>query len=93
MNSDLKQVLLILQEECAEVIQAVSKINRFGPDQIKTGRSQTNMEHLMEELGDTMAMIELLTNQNVGVTEEGLALAKQAKFEKLKLWSTLTITK
>ena len=32
MNSDVKEVMDILQEECAEVIQAVSKISRFGID-------------------------------------------------------------
>jgi hypothetical protein len=33
MNEDTREVLLILQEECAEVTQAVSKCFRFGPDQ------------------------------------------------------------
>ena len=31
MDSQTKEVMDILQEECAEVIQAVSKISRFGP--------------------------------------------------------------
>jgi hypothetical protein len=38
-------------------------------------------------------MIELLTDQNVGVSFAGMDVAIQAKFVKLKKWSTLTINK
>jgi hypothetical protein len=37
-------------------------------------------------------MIELLTKANIGVTTSGIKEAKIKKFQKLKLWSTLTIT-
>jgi NTP pyrophosphatase (non-canonical NTP hydrolase) len=92
MNDNLREILLILQEECAETTQAVSKCFRFGPDQIKPGKSKTNMEHLEEELGDLLAMIELLQDSNVGVTREGLQAAKMAKFEKLRSWSNIKIS-
>ena len=93
MNDDTKEILLILQEECAEATQAVSKCMRFGPDQIKPSKDKTNMQHLEEELGDLLAMIELLTDKSVGVTKEGLEAAKLAKFEKLKKWSNIIINK
>ena len=32
MNDKIKETLIITQEECAEVIQAVSKVMRFGFD-------------------------------------------------------------
>ena len=35
MNKTTSEVMDILQEECAEVIQAVSKIRRFGIDNAK----------------------------------------------------------
>jgi hypothetical protein len=38
-------------------------------------------------------MIELLIDNKVGITTQGLKEAKKAKFQKLKLWSNLTITK
>ena len=38
MNAKEKEVLDILQEECAEVIQAVSKIRRFGISNLKPGK-------------------------------------------------------
>jgi hypothetical protein len=36
-------------------------------------------------------MVELLVKQKVGVTNAGLAVAKKAKFEKLKQWSNIPI--
>ena len=93
MNDNLKEILLILQEECAEVTQAVSKCMRFGPDQMKPGKDRTNLNMLEEEIGDLFAMVELLTDLNIGVSNEGIEQAKKNKFEKLKKWSNLTINK
>lgn len=93
MNEDLRETLLILQEECAEVTQAISKCFRFGPDQLKPGKERTNVNMLEEEIGDLMAMVELLTDLNVGVSVEGIQRAKMKKFEKLKTWSNLKINK
>jgi NTP pyrophosphatase (non-canonical NTP hydrolase) len=93
MNDDTKEILTILQEECAEVIVEVSKCFRFGPDQMMEGVDVTNMQRLQKELGDLQAMIELLIDNKVGVTTQGLKEAKKAKFQKLKQWSNLTITK
>ena len=93
MNDDTKEILTILQEECAEVIVEVSKCFRFGPDQMMEGLDVTNMQRLQKELGDLQAMIELLVDNKVGITTQGLKEAKKAKFQKLKQWSNLTITK
>jgi NTP pyrophosphatase (non-canonical NTP hydrolase) len=93
MNEDTREIILIMSEECAEVAKEVSKIMRFGPDQIKPGKEKTNIQVLEEELGDLLAMIELLVDKNIGVTNEGLDLAKKAKFEKLKKWSNIIINK
>lgn len=93
MNEDTREILIILQEECAEVIVEISKCFRFGPDQMMAGVDVTNIQRLQKELGDLQAMIELLTDKDVGVTVEGINEAKLAKFEKLKLWSNLIINK
>lgn len=93
MNNDVREILLILQEECAEVTQAISKCFRFGPDQVKPGKEVTNISMLEEELGDLLAMIELLVDCKVGINDQGLFEAKMKKFEKLKLWSNLNINK
>ena len=49
-NQQTQEALDILQEEAAEVIQAVSKIRRFGWENHHPDETQTNLEHLEEEL-------------------------------------------
>jgi NTP pyrophosphatase (non-canonical NTP hydrolase) len=88
MDSQTKEVMDILQEECAEVIQAVSKISRFGLDNFKPGKPKTNREHLEEELGDLYAMIEILQELDV-VSWTNIEQAAEAKREKLKVWSNI----
>lgn len=83
-----QEILNILQEECAEVIQAVSKCNRFGLDNYKPGKPKTNRQHLAEELGDLQAMIKLVQDAYI-VSENDVNAASNAKIEKLKVWSTI----
>lgn len=88
MTEDNNEVMDIAQEECAEVIQAISKIRRFGMNNAKPGHDQTNREHLEEELGDVLAMIDILMINEV-VSWGNLHKAKRAKIEKLKKWSNI----
>ena len=93
MNEDTKEILTILQEECAEVIVEVSKCFRFGPDQMMQGVNVSNIQRLEKELGDLLAMVELLVDKDIGVSTDGLEIARTAKFEKLKQWSNIVINK
>jgi len=88
MDAKTKEVMDILQEECAEVIQAVSKISRFGLDNLKPGKPKTNREHLEEELGDLYAMINILHEMDI-VSWSAIEKASDVKVEKLKQWSTI----
>jgi NTP pyrophosphatase (non-canonical NTP hydrolase) len=88
MDPKIKEVMDITQEECAEVIVAISKINRFGIDNFKPGKPKTNREHLEEELGDMLAMVDIMLEKGV-VTLDNLNIAKAAKIEKLKKWSNI----
>ena len=88
MNSKEKEILDITQEECAEVIVAISKINRFGIDNFKPGKPKTNREHLAEELGDLQAMIDLCIQFNL-VGSEQVSIAADNKIAKLKQWSNI----
>ena len=49
-----------LQEEAAEVIQAVSKIRRFGENNKHPDRTTTNKEELVTELEDFLAILAAL---------------------------------
>jgi len=86
MNTTHKEILDITQEECAEVIVAISKISRFGLDNYKPNKPLTNRQHLAEELGDLQAMIDLCIEHNLVDREEVLAAASN-KISKLKQWS------
>lgn len=88
MNSKEKEILDITQEECAEVIVAISKISRFGLDNIKPGKPKTNREHLAEELGDLQAMIDLCIKFGL-VGSEQVSIAADDKIAKLKKWSNI----
>jgi NTP pyrophosphatase (non-canonical NTP hydrolase) len=76
-----QEVLTILMEECGEVIQAASKIIRFGAD-------QQNLDQLEKELGDLYCMIDLLHAYDM-VSFTNLDDYSQQKYEKLKKWSNL----
>jgi len=81
-----KEILLITQEECAEVTQAISKVFRFGFDSSHKGVN--NREHLEEEIGDLMCMIELLIAHRI-VSEAAVMTAKSEKLDKLLAWSNI----
>jgi len=48
---------VICQEECAEVIQAISKVFRFGLDQVHPETGISNRVHLSQELGQLRHMM------------------------------------
>ena len=82
------EIMSILQEESAEVIQAISKIFRFGYDSKHPHSNQTNREHLAEEIGDLIAMVQLAIENEI-VDWRDVEIAKDRKFEKLKKWSNV----
>lgn len=86
MKNSEKQILLICQEECAEVTQAISKVFRFGYDSEYNGR--TNHQRLTEEVGDLLAMIDLMTEAGI-IDEMDVQMASNQKKIKLKKWSNI----
>lgn len=88
LNNKITEILDILQEECAEVIQNISKCRRFGLDNQYLNGTGTQRENLVKEIGDVVAMIDLLKDHGV-VSELELTIAKQNKFNKLRKWSKI----
>ena len=88
MNDIDDEILSIAQEECAEIIQAISKVFRFGIDGVHPVKSYTNREHLEEELGDLQCMINLMIGHGI-VRREKLEEAEVKKHEKLQQWSNI----
>jgi hypothetical protein len=90
VNNQIEEALGILQEECAEVIVEVSKIRRFG---LNTAHYKSDMQHthrtmLEMEIGDVLAMVDILIDQGV-INTDALEVAKQSKKLKLMQWSKI----
>lgn len=87
-ESQIMEALGILQEECAEAIVEVSKCRRFGLNSI---HYKTDLKHstmLETELGDVLAMIDILVEQGV-VDRTTLEHAAEHKKVKLQTWSKI----
>jgi len=83
--------LEILQEECGELIVAISKIKRFGLHGFnpEIENSPTNFQNLCLEIGDVLGMISMVVDSEL--KEEGMSLDMllslgDKKVEKLTKW-------
>lgn len=87
MNDKQREILVITQEECAEVIQEISKIFRFGINELhKDG--MIHQEKLETEVGDLLCMISLMTQHGL-VRSNMVTQAIENKQIKLKQWSKI----
>lgn len=76
--------LVILQEECGELIQAISKLLRFGPDESHPSRgSDNNFTVTIKEAGDVYCLLTLLFD------EQQLRFYAKQKEEKLRVYSSI----
>jgi NTP pyrophosphatase (non-canonical NTP hydrolase) len=91
MNKQIDEIMSILQEECAELIQMISKIRRFGEDAVHPEiPNKTNMHRFQEELGDVLALIEILEAHDY-ININHVNMLKHKKFDKLKKWTTIDV--
>lgn len=90
MNDECAEILGILQEECAEVTVAVSKISRFGLDSKNPTGGPSNKVILERELGDILAMIKILVDKKY-VDLVTIDAAIRVKISKLKIFSNIDL--
>ncbi len=85
LSKETEERLNLLQEECAEVIQAASKIKRFGFDNThpRNKEGPTNKEHLEEEVGGLCAILTLLAI-NDEINEESCSNAEVMKLRTIE---------
>jgi NTP pyrophosphatase (non-canonical NTP hydrolase) len=87
MNKTQAEVLTILQEECAELIQAISKVFRFGIESYNPDDSSiNNRDQLKKELADVSTMISL-SMFAYGISHAELKLETTRKVERLQKYS------
>ena len=78
-------------EEAAEVAQAITKSNRFGPKEVYPETGENNMDRVIREFNDLVAVMEML--QSEGALPPGsfyrpnLIEAKKLKVERMILYS------
>ena len=87
-ESQIQEAMDILQEECAEAIVEVSKIRRFGINEVHYKSGLTHRTQLEMELGDVLAMIDILVDQGI-VGREALERFALQKKDKLTKWSNI----
>lgn len=75
------EILSILQEECAEVIQAISKVKRFG--------EKGNIDQLALEIGDMLYLTDLARIQFEELINFDHTEHRRMKFQKLCKFSTI----
>jgi len=88
LTKEQKEIFCIAQEECAEVTQAISKIFRFGIN--AEYNNKTNVQRLEEEIGDLVAMINLMVRKEI-INEDNVLKAVNSKMERLKTWSSIAL--
>lgn len=84
------EILSLIAEECAEVIQIVSKINRFGFNSFRPNDEDklTNRILLESELGDLLALVEIAIDKKI-VNWDNIYNALESKKERLKVHSNI----
>lgn len=84
------EILDLLQEECAEVIQQRSKIRRFGPDFVAKGGTApfTSLGELQREIWDVLIFIDLLEKEGY-IDKDYSFYFQNEKYDKLRKWTTL----
>ena len=84
------EIMAIAQEECAEVVQAISKIFRFGLTSKHPDNTYDNKHQLEEEIGDLVCMISLMVENGI-INESNIEQAANRKRKKLELWSNIFV--
>jgi len=90
-SKEENEILNILSEESAEIIQAISKVFRFGwqsahPDDL----TWTNKMHLEEEIGDMLCMVNILFDKGI-IDQDMVQIAAKNKLVKLKKYSDIKL--
>ncbi len=84
ISEDERKRLVVLSEECAEIIQIAAKIQRFGFESYHPNDPDvTNRTLLEREIADALAVIGLMTS-NGDINSGRVAAGIQPKIDKLK---------
>lgn len=80
-----QEILDLIQEECAELIQAISKIRRFG----KIDEVHNNLQNMCTEFADLICLIEIAKEKIPEVGMFDFRIATETKRLKLMRYSRI----
>jgi NTP pyrophosphatase (non-canonical NTP hydrolase) len=89
LNSVQEELVGLLQEEAAELIQGLSKIRRVGTQFKCHGGEETNQDLLMKELVDVLLLVDMAFREGVFDDTFDIEAYVEYKKEKLKKWTNL----
>jgi NTP pyrophosphatase (non-canonical NTP hydrolase) len=81
-----EEALSILAEEAAEVIQAVTKIQRYGVASVHPDTNVSNQHHLEKEVGDLLAALRIIKRYGF-VRWFTVIQARNEKMSRLPRWT------
>lgn len=84
-----EELVGLLQEEAAEIIQELSKIRRTGTEYCRNGKDVPNTHFVQKEIVDFMLLLEMATR--VGLFDEDFDADEYVvtKLKRLKEWTNL----
>lgn len=90
MDPNYVEVLMLLMEECAEVIQAASKVNRFGASASRSDieNGATKSELLSREIGDLLGLIDAVYLSGL-TSETTIRCYRKRKQARLRKYSSI----
>jgi NTP pyrophosphatase (non-canonical NTP hydrolase) len=65
LSAAQEEMFQLMEEECAELIQAVSKVRRHGLSSVNRDGTAFNRDDLLEEASDVLACLALLTHNGL----------------------------
>ena len=87
-EGEARELLAILAEECAEVIQRATKSLRFGVTEVQPGQPLGNHHRLGQEAGEVLAVLDLAMTAGL-VDRDAVTAARIAKAAKLAEFARL----
>lgn len=84
--TETEHLLDVAIEECAEIIQRVTKAKRFGLREVQPAQDLSNAQRIAYEVNDLIAVIDMLLPQLDWQDDEAIE-AKKAKVEKYLRYS------
>jgi hypothetical protein len=92
IENPIDEALTNLEEECAEIIQAITKLRRFGRFGERAPEAKyDNVTTLCHEMGQAVLMMAVVVEVLPGASQQELEVGQDQKLKSLQKWSGLDL--